>query len=176
VEDAAQQPDGVRLVRLGQVVAAQDRPCHLGVPAAGAGGRGLRVEPQLRRGVAAGMFACVVAVDVRERGQGVLAGPSGQGRGDPVGELFQGEQGDPGLEVLGALDVGVQARDLDVEAPGECRDGHLVEADLVGEFGPGPGQAFGGQSYASHARSLFRQNRLWSCLIRLGKSVLVQGR
>ncbi len=91
------------------------------------------------------MLPGVVAVDVRESGQGVLAGPSGQRGGAPVGEFLQGEQGDPGLEVLGVLHVRVQARDLHVEAPGELRDGHLIEPDLVGQLGPGKNQTFRGQ-------------------------------
>ncbi len=154
VEGAAEQPDGVRLVGLGEPVAAQDGPGHLRVPDGRAGAGRLRVEVQLRGGVAAGVLVRVVPVGVGEGGQGVLAGPARQRGGGTVGEFLQGQQGDPGLEVLGVLDVGVEARVLDAEAPRERGNGHLVEADLVGEFRPRRRQALGVQSHACHARPL----------------------
>lgn len=150
VEDAAQHPDRVGLVRLGQVVPAQERPRHLGVPDARAGGRGLRVEPEPGGVVPARVFPGVVAVRVGERGQRVLARAARQRGGDPVREFRESEQRDPGLEVLRTLHVRVQARDLDVEPPGECRDGHLVEADLVGQLRTRPGQPLSRQPCAHH--------------------------
>lgn len=154
MEDTAQQTDRVRLVRLRKVVAAQDRPGHLCVPAAGAGGGRLRGEPHLGRGVAAGVLPGVVAVDVREGGQGILAGPPGQGGSAPVGEFLQSEQGDLCPEVLGVPQVRVQTRDLDIEPPGEGRDRDLVEADLVSQFGSRLCQALRGQSYTCHTLPL----------------------
>ena len=58
------------LVRFADEAAADVRP--LARP-----GRRLRAELELGRGVAAGALPGVVAVDVREGSQGVLAGPPG---------------------------------------------------------------------------------------------------
>src|SRR5262249_24724195 len=56
VDDAAQEADGVCPVGLGQVVTAQDRPQHQGVPDGGAAGRRVRIEPELGGGVTAGVL------------------------------------------------------------------------------------------------------------------------
>ncbi|GAA3098478.1 hypothetical protein GCM10017687_06670 [Streptomyces echinatus] len=138
------------LVRFGQVVAAQDRPGQLSDPHPRAAGGRLGVQWVPGGRVAAGVRAGVVPVDVREGAEGVLPGPAGQCLGGPVGQLLQGEQRDPRLQVLRVPQVRVQARDLDVEAPGQRGGGDLVEADLVGQLRTGPDQAFGGQPRTRH--------------------------
>src|SRR5690606_20271667 len=66
---------------------------------------------------------------------------------------------DPGPEVMGAFDVRVQARDPDLEPSGERRDGHLLEADLVGQLRSRPGQTLRGQPCACHTRPLLQHPR-----------------
>ncbi|SLA95967.1 Uncharacterised protein [Mycobacteroides abscessus subsp. abscessus] len=92
----------------------------------------------------------VVAIDVREGGQSVAAGPTGHGVGSLVGHLLQSEQRDSGFEVVRTLHVGVQACDFDVELPGDCRYGHVLEADLVGQFRARHREAVGCESCARH--------------------------
>lgn len=124
------------------------------MPHPGAGGGRLRVEREPGGGEAAGVLAGVVTVGVGERGQGVLAGASGHRDGHPVGQFLQGEQGDPGLQVVGVPDVRVQARGPDAEAPGQLRGGGVLEPYLVGQVGPRLDQAFRGQPRARHTRFL----------------------
>jgi hypothetical protein len=121
------------------------------VPDAGARSRGRRVQSQLRRVEAAGVLAGVVAGRVGEADQRVPAGTSGDRGGDAVGQLLQRQQRDPGAQVLRPADVRVEARDPDVEAPGQLGDGDGVEAHLVGQVGSGTGHPFRRQSHAHHA-------------------------
>ncbi|MCA8040293.1 hypothetical protein [Burkholderia seminalis] len=82
---------------------------------------------------ATGVCARIVAIDVRERGQRILAGAVGQRIGGAIGQLLQREQRDPALEIVETRDMGIQAGQLDAEMPRERRAGERLEAGFVGE-------------------------------------------
>ena len=135
VEGGAEQAHGVGLVVAGQGVAPQRRARQLGVARAGAGGGGRRVERQPGGGVATGVPAGVAAPDAADgRQRGAPADP-GQGVGDQVGGLVQGQQRDPGAHVGAAAHVRVEAGGGDPEVLGERGQRHPVEPDVVGEVG-----------------------------------------
>ena len=103
-----------------------------------------------RGGEAARMRPCVVAIDVRERGQRVLAGAAGQRVGGAIGQFLQREQRDAALEIVAARDMGLQARQLHVEMPRERRAGELLETGFIGELRAGFDEFVHGKAGTRH--------------------------
>ncbi|EGJ76478.1 hypothetical protein STTU_3689 [Streptomyces sp. Tu6071] len=165
VEDAAEQPYGVRGVGFVERVAAQERAGHPGMPGARARESRLVVQRVAGRRVPARVLARVRAVRLREGGQRVLARPAREGVGGPVGQLVEREQRDAGAEVVRAPHVRVQARGLHAETAGQRRERDLREALLVSQLRPGPYEPPRTQSHSSHRAA--RSSRSPCCCLRL---------
>jgi hypothetical protein len=96
------------------------------------------------------MLVRIVAVDIGQRDQGVLARPPRQCVGRELCHFLQGQQRDLELQIVKVIHVRVQARELDVKAPRKLSPRHFFKADLVGQLRAGLDETLGCQSYAGH--------------------------
>jgi hypothetical protein len=91
----------------------------------------------------------------------------------PVSSLSRAAAQPPGCPRCGRgrhpLQARAGTRDLDVEPPGERRDGLPVEADVVGHFRTRQGQAFRGRSCSNQNLPHIQRQLLCICLMALGK-------